>query len=986
MDEPPGSAHVVDRVGIGRARERDVTLEVGSRIGPYEVVERLGAGGMGVVFRARDSRLARDVAIKLLPPDTLHDASARARFRREALALASLSHPGIATLFDVLEVDGESYLVMECVEGESLASRLARGPIPVGEAISVAAQIADALADAHEHGIVHRDLKPANVMLTSRGRVKVLDFGIAKILEAAGDASMRTTASQTQGAIGTLLYMSPEQALGETVDGRSDVWSLGVLLAEMLLGAPPFQGAGTLGLLNAIATDPPPSLRGRADVSPELERIVDRALAKRPEQRYASAAAMRDELAALLASGEPRPASRTTDRRSARPWLLAGAVTLALLGTGAWALHRSERRQWARETALPEATRLAVDHPLAAFALLREAERYLPGDTAMTALARTTTRDVTVRSEPEGATVELQDYLEPNGAWYRVGTTPIARATIPAGYLRWRLTARGAPPTVVAPETRDTLRFALDSARRAPAGMVYAGGRMWADFIAFVGWVGPYALPPFYIDRFEVTNREYQRFVDAGGYARREYWREPFDGGGRVIAWEEAMRRLRDSTDRPGPSTWKGGHFPEGYGDYPVTGVSWYEAAAYAAWSGKSLPTMAQWYYAAPPNDASFTVRMSNISRERLAPAGATPGVGPFGTYDMAGNAREWISNPVGGNRRMILGGSWSSPTYLYSEPEALSPFDRSAANGFRCVRNIGPVPPQALAEIRPLERDFARFVPASDAVFDAYRLLYRYDRGPLDAHVETVKQRSPDWREERVTIATAYDGSRMPVYLFLPTHARPPFQTVVFSPSARVMFLTNSGVLGDTSFFDYVVQSGRAVAYPIYQGTYERRLQGWLPGASQAMKLTVQRYQDLARTLDYLDTRSDIDRSRIAYLGVSMGAAEGVIYTTLLQNRLKTDVLLDGGFFLDAPTPGRDQADFAPRLKLPVLMVNGRYDFSFSLDRAQRPLFRMLGTPPQDKRHVILDTPHDVRARRADLIAAVVPWLDRYLGTVSGR
>ena len=568
-------------------------------------------------------------------------------------------------------------------------------------------------------------------------------------------------------------------------------------------------------------------------------------------------------------------------------------------------------------------------------------------------------------------------------AWYPPGTTPLHRITAPAGYFRWRVTTAGAPPTVIAPALEDSMHVALDSARAAPNGMAYVGGRGWGDFIAFVGWVGPYQLPPFYVDRYEVTNRDFQRFVDAGGYERRDYWREPFVDGDRTLDRSEAMSRLRDSTGRAGPSTWKGGHFQDGRGDYPVSGVSWYEARAYAEWAGKTLPAMAQWYSVAPPSLASFTVRESNISRDGIAAVGTFHGVGPFGTYDMAGNVREWILNQLGGNRRLILGGAWSSPSYLYSEPEALSPFDRSATNGFRCVQNLRPMPTAALAAITPLERDFARFTPASDAVFDAYRVPYAYDRGPLQARIDTVLHDAADWREERVSFTTAYDNERMTAYLFLPKHATPPYQTVVFFPSARVLELPSSRALGDTSFFDYVVQSGRAVLYPIYQGTYERPVRDPLPGASQRMALTVQRYKDLARSLDYLWTRPDVDTARVAYLGVSMGAAEGVIYTTLLQDRLKTDVFLDGGYFLDKPSPGRDQADFAPRLRIPVLMVNGRYDFSFSLDRAQLPLFRMLGTPAADKRHVVLETPHDVRARRPELIREVVGWLDHYLGPV---
>jgi len=213
----------------------------------------------------------------------------------------------------------------------------------------------------------------------------------------------------------------------------------------------------------------------------------------------------------------------------------------------------------------------------------------------------------------------------------------------------------------------------------------------------------------------------------------------------------------------------------------------------------------------------------------------------------------------------------------------------------------------------------------------------------------------------------------------------RPPYQTVLFFPSARVMFLPpDSTDLGDIGFFDYVVQSGRAVMYPIYQDTYERRVKYSLPGGGEDIHLTTERYKDAARAVDYLNTRSDIDSSRLAYMGVSMGSAEGVAITTLMQDRLKTAIFLDGGYFLQPPPPGGDQADFAPRMKKPVLMVNGRYDYTFPLEKAQNPLFEMLGTPAADKSHVVLDTPHDVTEQKPLLVKAVLDWLDRYLGRVA--
>jgi eukaryotic-like serine/threonine-protein kinase len=374
---------------------------------------------------------------------------------------------------------------------------------------------------------------------------------------------------------------------------------------------------------------------------------------------------------------------------------------------------------------------------------------------------------------------------------------------------------------------------------------------------------------------------------------------------------------------------------------------------------------------------------VSNIGRGAVAPVGAYHGVGPYGTYDMAGNVREWVVNGIGPDRKVILGGGWRAQPYLASEAEALSPFDRSPENGVRCLVNHGPVPAAATADIHRFSRDFTKARPASDVVYRAYRAMYGYVRTPLDPTSEGVVEETADWTEEKVSFLAGCGNERVPAYLYRPKRVAPPYQTVLFFPSARVLFLSASRKLGDVGFFDYVVRSGRAVLYPVYQGTYERQARLIYPGARQGPELKVERGKDVARALDYLATRPDIDTTRLAFLGVSMGAAEGVIDAQLVQDRLRTVILLDGGFFLDDPAPGHDQVDFAARLTKPVLMVNGRYDFSFSYDRAQRPLFEMLGTPAADKKHVVLDTPHDVRADRPHLVEAVLGWLDTYLGRV---
>ena len=224
-----------------------------------------------------------------------------------------------------------------------------------------------------------------------------------------------------------------------------------------------------------------------------------------------------------------------------------------------------------------------------------------------------------------------------------------------------------------------------------------------------------------------------------------------------------------------------------------------------------------------------------------------------------------------------------------------------------------------------------------------------------------------------------------MTAFLFLPKDAKPPFQTVVFFPSARVDLLSSSDALGDLSFIDYVVKSGRAVMYPIYQGLYERRSTAPpLPGPTLQRELTVDWSKDLGRSIDYLETRPDIDTTRVGYLGVSQGSAYGVILAAL-EDRLKAVVFLDGGYFQqEHPPTGMDQADFAPRLTKPVLMINGRYDATFPFESSQEPLFRMLGTPDADKRHITFDTPHDVRLRRSDLSRDVLAWYDKYVGRVN--
>jgi serine/threonine protein kinase/dienelactone hydrolase len=955
----------------------------GQTVSHYKILEMLGAGGMGVVYKAFDTKLDRLVALKFLPPHLRHDDELKRRLTAEARAASALDHPNIVAIHAIDEVPGGGlFIAMAFHEGETLRDRIGRDKsgagLPVAEALQIARQIASGLARAHERGIFHRDIKPSNVMVANDGVARIIDFGLAKTSVAAVTLDGSTK--------GTPLYMSPEQASGKSVDYRTDLWSLGAVLYEMLAGRPPFSGDTHLQIMHALVHNTPPRLRQvRPDLPPEIDLIVSRALEKDPAKRYQSAADMvRDLSTALAAPDAPARAPSLFRLAYAIPALV---LILLVAGVSAWFYQRSEKRHWAREQAIPEIARLTSENkPLAAFLLEQKAQKYLPGDPQLAQIADGLTHVASVRSSPPGAAVEIKDYLSPGDPWFALGTTPLNNIKIPLGYLRWRVSKAGVGEYTGAPITEDVhgprreFNFLLEAIATAPKGMDPVPGVRFDDLVWSLGELGPYDLPPFYIDRYEVTNRQYQDFVDKGGYQKREYWKEKFIRDAQERSWEQAMALFRDASGRPGPSTWEAGHYPAGQADYPVGGVSWYEAAAYAEFAGKSLPVIAQWYLAAPSSIAKHVIQQSNFSGSALAPAGKYQGLGPWGAYDMAGNVAEWCRNEGGGNSRYILGGAWNTSSSEYFEPGVLPPFDRSANSGFRCVRNTAAIPAVATAEVRPLIRDFSKAKPVPDELFRIYKAMYTYDRTPLHAKSETVAQDSADWRKEKITFDAAYGKERMAAYLFVPASVRPPYQTVVFFPSARVLDIPASTALGDMKFIDYVIKSGRAVLYPVYKGTYERPGPDNTPTTAAGRDTLIQQSKDLGRSIDYLETRTDIDRTRIGYLGVSMGAALGVILTAV-EDRLKAVVFLDGGFFVEKMLPGTDQADFAPRLKAPALMISGKYDWVYL---GKDALLRMLGTPPADKKAVTLDTAHDVSEQRADLVREVVAWLDKYLGRVN--
>ncbi len=327
-----------------------MALTAGTKFGPYEIQAPLGAGGMGEVYRARDSRLSRDVALKILPASLARDPERLRRFEQESRAVAALNHPSILAIYDVGQSEGSPYLVTELLEGESLRDLLDRGPLPQRKVIQYGVQIADGLAAAHDKGIIHRDLKPENLFITKDGRAKILDFGLAKVAPSADtilDPDLTSNATSAGVVMGTAGYMAPEQVRGEPVDARTDLFALGAVLYEMISGQRVFRRDTAAETMTAVLRDDPPELTGTAvQIPPALDRIVRRCLEKDPAHRFQSARDLSFAMGVLSgsdSSGSQRATAATPTPAARRPWPILGLIVLALVAGAAlaWFLHGS---------------------------------------------------------------------------------------------------------------------------------------------------------------------------------------------------------------------------------------------------------------------------------------------------------------------------------------------------------------------------------------------------------------------------------------------------------------------------------------------------------------------------------------------------------------------------------------------------------------------------------------------------------------------
>jgi formylglycine-generating enzyme required for sulfatase activity/dienelactone hydrolase len=513
------------------------------------------------------------------------------------------------------------------------------------------------------------------------------------------------------------------------------------------------------------------------------------------------------------------------------------------------------------------------------------------------------------------------------------------------------------------------------------------------------GWTpdraGNFALdmPAFGIGRHEVTNAQFKQFIDAGGYDNPALWQGlRFEEQGRVLGWEDARKRFVDATSRPGPAGWQLSTYPSGQADFPVGGISWYEAVAYARYRGEELPTIHHWLRAAfAPYDIHFNVTPAVAVSSRFyaqAPTSALDpvGLGAWGTYHTNGNVREWVWN-FAGTKAVALGGAW--PDYALDNAGAYTvpPMSRLPTHGMRLMHSLpGSTTPAAWREPIQLayEQSTPHREPVSDEAFAVMRSQFSTAHPrPRNVAVTRVRE-TPLWVAERVLLEFE-DQESVPLYVVRPKVRARQMQPVLYGPPQNccVIKRANDNVLEQLVVSEFVVNSGRMLVMPIWWGSYERWVSETLsPAALQDLQReqALAWHRDSSATIDYLQSRADVDPERIGYLGFSRGASH---YASVLalEPRIRVAVLISGGISTRPDVnPMVDLTHYAPRIHFPVLMINGKFDHIAPYERSQRRLFDLLGTPAGQKKHIVYDGGH-FQYPLNSVAHDSTDWFDQYLG-----
>ncbi len=696
---------------------------------------------------------------------------------------------------------------------------------------------------------------------------------------------------------------------------------------------------------------------------------------------------------------EPVEEINLTERKKTRgkiygkplPFAVAATVFISAIIVIIFTLNQ-KKKNYAHNVVIPEIQKLVDENftpPMRAFELAIEAQKYIPGDSTLRKLWPKVSGPVYLQTQPEGARVFWKEYDQPSDPWKEVGVTPLNGVKLPLGYLRYKIEKEGFEPVILTNYASFDLNvpmLKLDSIGTLPKNMVRIPSLNKLMRLTGLEQYGRNRVGEFFVDRFEVTNKEFKQFIDADGYKNKNFWKHPIYYKGKEISRESALNIFVDKTGKKGPASWEAGTYPDGQGDFPVAGVSWYEASAYADFIGKELPSVYHWNAIAEISANMHIIPLSNFNGKSIVKCGIKEGICSFGVYDLAGNVREWCYNGNGSKgEAYILGGGWNDPLYSFKDGTSQPSLDRSLSNGFRCIiklpsdSTISRLSDPILTEVR----DYSKEKPVDDKTFDIFLRQYAYDKLPLNEQV-TMMADTGIWKVEKVTIDAAYNNERLITYLFIPDDAWPPYQPIIFFPGSNVIFENRFTDLNCyPRMFDFIVKSGRVVVYPVFKGTFERQsdLKSDQPEETVLYKDHVIMWrQDIGRIIDYLETRNDILTDKVGYFGFSWGARLGGLFPAV-EKRIKAVVLHVGGLKMKRSFPEVDPFNFLTRVYQPVLMLNGEYDVYFPVETSQKPMFNLLGTTEKDKKIIIYDAGHLVP--RTELIKETLAWYDKYLGPV---
>jgi formylglycine-generating enzyme required for sulfatase activity/dienelactone hydrolase len=717
-------------------------------------------------------------------------------------------------------------------------------------------------------------------------------------------------------------------------------------------------------------------------------------------------------------------APSVTDGKNRWPLMISVAlvIVLSLAGSGYYFYSQAEEKESERyQAALEEVESLLnKDRFSDAYLLIKDLDPMQ--DPRRSEYAERIVVPGTIAIANEGVSVSFKPYGRDDVDWIPLGLTPFQSPTpLPRGELHFKLELEGHDAQEIVAKNPGPMfgngfylenigrgRFTQEPIRLVPVGQIPGG---WVAIpksdqpFFLTGWSRDVfgmdlieETSGFYVSKFEVSNSEYKEFVSAGGYTNPEYWQgQEFVGEGGSLTFEEAMTSFVDKTGRPGPSTWELSSYGEGEADLPVTGVSWHEAAAYARFRGLSLPTIYQWArFALGPIEGIYPLagvieQQSNFSQERLVPVQSTLGLGPWGTYNSAGNVREWVWNQAG-DLGLIQGSQWQSYGN-YSQAITAPRMNRHETNGIRLVQNLASEPfnERLLAPIDLLYDDpFVSREPVSDEAFEVMRFQFTAPkREPLEVQVERVEE-TQLWTADEHSLKFS-ESETFVIYLFKPTSGQPPYQTIVYGPpanAARPGQLNREAIPGQAANFSYILRSGRAVALPIWAATYERVLPRSSAGAGERSNRhrmgALAWHRDIVDTMDYIETLDDIRSDGVAYMGYSFGAAWYGQLVVALENRLSNAIFVSGGLVHTSQlNPMLDSINWAPRITVPVLQLNGIYDHIFPWEESAKRHFQLLGTPEEHKKLVGYDAGH-IGFPENQMVAEIADWLDKYLGPVN--